>query len=288
MKIISFTVPYKCLVEVDSFLEKYEVEAVSIFEKPESGYSTNIQDSNGFPAANRYIVEIYSKNMNLLDCISKKFTQDFTVENVTNSDWVNKYTSELKPIIIDDYFIYNDNYSFTDSSNLIPIKINSALAFGSGDHQTTKSCISMLSYIKNKITPKSILDMGCGSGILGICAGKIWGDSAKITAIDIDDEAVKVAEKNFKENVVPVHMRCASSITGDKKYDLILCNILKKPLEDLAPSFCSALNIGGMIIISGFITSQYNEINLLYKNLGFSLVHRIQEDEWLALLYHKK
>lgn len=293
MQKISFKIPNSCINDVQDFLDNLEIQSFSIFECADMGFSDDL-DENGFPIASFFIVEIFDQSTAFLQVLEEEFGNlilESRIEEIDNNDWVAQYIRELKPVVVDGFYIYNDNFEEIPVENdLIPIKIHSALAFGSGDHQTTKSCISMLQYLsRNAFCPKDVLDMGCGSGILAICAAKIW-PSVKIRAIDIDIDAVQITKENFKVNNVIGEVFQGSDVSIYNNFpsvDLILCNILKKPLEDLAPSFYEVLRPGGGIITSGFIASQYEDIESCYLKQGFRNVHQIRIDDWFAVLFRK-
>ncbi len=299
MNVISFKTQYEHINLIETFLEEQGTLNVSIFECPELGFSENT-DENGFPVARIFSIEIFNQSEeetnNLKDVLIEKFREtifDIDVYPLDNNNWVDQYIKELKPVIIENFFIYNDYHKCSnDNKDLIPIKLNSALAFGSGEHQTTKACISMLTYIHDNsqgTIPHNVLDMGCGSGILAICAAKMW-DGINITAIDIDENAVKIARDNFADNNISGDIFQASNLDALKQnnfFDLILCNILKQPLEDLGAEFFRVLKPNGIIITSGFITSQHEEIEQTYQQIGFRKLHTIQIDDWFAIAFKK-
>lgn len=293
MKKISLRIPHSCVEEIENFLEEKEVQSFSVFECAENGFSEEV-DESGFPIASFFMVEIFDQTEEFLQLLNDKFSEEIKgsqISEIDNEDWVNQYITELKPIVVGGFYIYNGDYGReSNEKGLIPVKINSALAFGSGDHQTTKACISMLQYLKSfDFTPKNVLDMGCGSGILAICASKIW-PSLNIIAIDIDDDAVQIAKDNFQKNEVvgEAFQGYDVSCYGKREsVDLIICNILKRPLEELSNSFFEILNPGGMVITSGFIFNQCVEIEKCYTNQGFEKFHQIQIDDWFSILFKK-
>ncbi len=290
-----FIIPYEKLESLNSFLDEIELYNVSIFENAELGFSQDL-DENGFPIAKFFDVEIFVNNKkeseNLQKILNNKFRQvikDFQINEVDNKNWVNSYLKELKPIIIENFYFYNDLIQKPENdSNLIPIKLNSALAFGSGHHQTTQGCILNAEFLKNNpFTPSNILDMGCGTGILGICALKLWPNS-NLLGVDIDPDAVKITSDNYQANDINANAIVASNLNYiDKKFDLIFCNILKHSLLDLAKSFYEKLNKGGYIITSGFITSQEKEIVDKYEELGFKTINKISMEDWLSILFRR-
>ena len=291
-----FLIPYCLLKKLDNFLEEHEVTNVSSFENVELGFSDDLDD-DGFPIAKFFNVEIFTTDLteaeNLKEILKNEFGDDvknFTSSELKDEDWVELYTKELKPIICEKFYFYNEEIQDKpNNDSLIPVKLNSALAFGSGHHQTTQGCLmnSLFLFAEN-FKPKNILDMGCGTGILGICTSKIWPDS-KLLGIDIDPEAVRITKENFKANDVKADAitDCNVESLKSQKFDLILCNILKQPLIDLCPNFSEILEMGGHIITSGFITSQEKDVVDCYKSNGFEIANRIQIEDWLSILFTK-
>jgi len=280
---------------LNSFLEESGLYNVSIFENTNYGFSEDF-DENGFPVTKFFDIEIFlnDKNeaKNLQEILNNRFSQNiqnFQINDIDNKNWVDLYLKELKPITLGNFYFYNDSIQNTTcDSNLIPIKLNSALAFGSGHHQTTQGCIFNAEFLKNNaFCPVDILDMGCGTGILGICALKLW-QNANLLGIDIDPEAVKITLDNYRANDLKANTIVASDLSVvNENFDLILCNILKQPLLELSQSFYEKLNINGYIITSGFIKTQELDIINRYQTLGFKMINRILMDDWLSILFRK-
>ena len=287
---------------IDVIEEEEQFDNISIFENAEFGFSDKV-DENGFPIAKFFDVEILVNTeenaKQLQQFLSERFGEEircFRHDVLKNEDWVQAYLSELKPVICDNFYFYNESIQSapdrkrSENVNLIPIKLNSALAFGSGHHQTTQACLLNMRYLfeQNSYELKRILDMGCGTGILGICALKLWKD-AKLIGIDIEDEAVRITKDNYKANGTD-----ATAIVGDcppkvtSEFDLVFCNILKQPLVNLCSDFSKVMRQGAYIITSGFIISQEAEIDEIYTAHGFEIINRIQIDDWLSVMFRKK
>ena len=290
-----FSVPNDILTEIDKFSEESEFNNISMFENVSLGFSYKL-DENGFPLARFFDVEILVKDQNevsflkkILDARFKTDIQNFKALELKDEDWVDLYTKGLTPVICDKFYFYNESIQeCPEDSDIIPIKLNSALAFGSGHHQTTQGCLLNAIYLDEKgFAPNNILDMGCGTGILGICASKIWKNSS-LLGIDIDPEAVRITNENYAANETVADALTSDNVSNiDKKFDLILCNILKQPLIDLCESFCDILIENGYIITSGFIKSQEDEVVNCYESFDFKLENRIQIDDWLSILFKK-
>ena len=290
-----FVVPCDVLSEIDEILSKNEINNISIFENTTYGFSEQL-DENGFPIANFFDVEIILNNSNEENFIKKlvydKFKtniKSYEFKELKDEDWVNEYIKNLEPVVCEKFYFYNDAIqTVSDNLDIIPIKLNSALAFGSGHHQTTKGCLLNMIYIEqHNIIPYNILDMGCGTGILGICAKKIWANS-NLLGIDIDPEAVRITNDNYKSNNIDAVAIVDNEPNSKNYYDLIFCNILKQPLIDLCCEFKKVMNKGAYIITSGYIKSQEEDIANCYKMNNFSIENIIRIDEWVSIIFKNK
>ena len=280
--VAKFAISYLDLNKLNNFLEQNEIYNFSIFED-NSSTPAELCDENGFPVASKFFVDLYCETEKNAQEFLQDIKQNFEIYNekiqkISNNDWITKYENSLQPVKIGNFIIYHQK--------LIPIKINAALAFGSGSHQTTSGCILMMDKLKQRgFMPKSMLDMGCGSGILSICAAKIWPSIKKNLGIDIDENAVNIAMQNYADN----NVECVA-ITGcnlnklTQKFDLIVANILKTPLEELASDFYTHISNSGFFIASGYITSQEGELLTKYKRLGFNIVDNMYIDDWCISL----
>lgn len=140
----------------------------------------------------------------------------------------------------------------------------------------------------------NILDVGCGSGILSLGAAKLWGAETKITAVDIDQEAVWVTRQNALDNNVSDFVTAevsngyqAEIVQKNAPYDIIFANILARPLIDMAPDLAAALKPGGYAVLSGFINDQEDWVVNAHTNQGLKLVKIYELDNWRAALMEK-
>lgn len=147
--------------------------------------------------------------------------------------------------------------------NVTNVFLNPGSAFGTGSHPTTRLCLEWLS--KNIKGGESLLDYGCGSGILAI-AGKKLGCSSSI-GVDIDPNALNVTKNNSLINNLSISVYLPEELSNTKKFDIIIANILYKPLIELLPRFKSSLKPGGLIAVSGILESQIKIIKESYSNI---------------------
>jgi len=295
-----FLIPHAFIDKLNDFIDQSEISNLSIFENPGLGFSEDLDDL-GFPVAKFFNVEIFKETQEdskKLESELKSEFQDviteFKIDLLNNQDWIELYTKELTPVLCDKFYFYNEALQeSTDNSELIPIKLNSALAFGSGHHQTTKGCLLNLAFLNDLgFAPKNILDMGCGTGILGICAKKLWQNS-ELLGIDIDNDAAIISQSNYIANDIIGEAIQGSNvdflIKNEQKFDLILCNILKQPLIDLCSDFFKIINdTNGYIITSGYIKNQESEVVACYLSNNFELINKIYIEDWASILFKKK
>jgi len=217
--------------------------------------------------------------------------ENLTLEKVAvGTDWLKECYQPFEPFEVDEFFIYGSNYTKEISSNLTGLQIDAATAFGSGEHGTTKGCLMALEkLVKTDFNPRNILDMGAGSGILGIAAYKRY--NVPTLAVDNDRESVRVAAIHRDLNNIPSNDM--ESVYGDgyncdevkdtKSFDLIYANILAAPLREMAPDLAKYLSQDGYAILSGMLEEQANDVLKSHTDQGLELVDRIDIDGWSTL-----
>ena len=201
-------------------------------------------------------------------------------EKLKNSDWVERYKQSIEPLKIGKFYIH-PTWSEADE-NLINIVIDPALAFGTGHHPTTASSLLAISnYVKAGDT---VLDVGCGSGILGIGAMKL---GAIVDACDTDPISVENAKANAELNKLEFHSlwEGSSSLT-DKKYNIVVANIVADVLTFIANELKNALADNGVLILSGILDKYENKVLNYYKDC--EIIEKIAQDEWITFVLKRK
>jgi len=213
----------------------------------------------------------------LEDIFEEKINLQIDVEKKSNQDWVKLYQNSIQPVEIDEFYIHPSWYPPKD--NKINIVIDPALAFGSGHHETTRSCVKALkNYVKEGNT---LFDVGCGSGILGIVASKM---GAIVDACDTDPLAVESAKKNFELNNAKYRKIFQGSANdSDEMYDIVVANIIADVLVFIASDLKKRVN--DILILSGIIDKYKDKVLNKYKE--FELIDEIKENEWVTLVLRK-
>lgn len=214
-------------------------------------------------------------------------------EKLPEKDWLRHVHDNFPPVTAGRFFVYGSHYTGDKPADLVPLCIDAATAFGSGEHETTKACLMAFDRLAEKHKFTNALDMGCGSGILAIGMVKIW-PGIRAAAVDIDPESIIVTERH-------AHMNGAGSLismqAGDgyaaplardnAPYDLIAANILAGPLIDMAPNLNDVLLPGGFCVLSGLLGRQEQDVTEAHTKLGLQLVDRIEIGDWRALVLQK-
>ena len=203
-----------------------------------------------------------------------------TQTKLKNSDWVKEYQKSITPLQIDKFYIHPT----WDEPNqdLINIVIDPALAFGTGHHPTTASALKAISkYVKKG---DSLLDVGCGSGILAIGAIKL---GAIVDACDTDIVSVENSIKNAKLNNIEFSNIWEGSCSAtDKKYDIVVANIVADVLTFIAKDLKNAMNKNAILVLSGILDKYENKVMNFYKNC--EVIERIAQDEWVTLILKQR
>lgn len=205
---------------------------------------------------------------------------------IKQQNWNAVWESGFKPILIDNQCYIRAEFHEPRPEIEYEIVIQPKMSFGTGHHQTTRM---MLEYVlETVVSGKSVLDMGCGTSVLGILAKK--RGATTVEGIDIDNWATENSLENAKRNQVEIVVKLGdASLLGRHKYDIILANINKNILMADIPEYIKCLNFAnGELILSGLMEFDFDDINTLCTDLGLELASRKQEDEWIAMKYKTK
>lgn len=221
------------------------------------------------------------KVMMLRDCDWADFSSlSVNVDIIESAEWENEWKKYYKPFSLGKIVIIPEWIEHKPSDG-IPVLLNPGLAFGTGTHETTSMCIELMQKIP--IKGKRVLDFGCGSGILGICANALGASS--VLFADTDEQAIDATRYNCRLNGIcePNVLQCDVRDI-EQAADIVVANITADVLVSVEPIIKRALIKGGYVIVSGIISSKISAVTDAYSR-DFTLVESDRKNEWSAFIY---
>ncbi|MFZ1108747.1 MAG: 50S ribosomal protein L11 methyltransferase [Rhodomicrobium sp.] len=207
-------------------------------------------------------------------------------EAIPDADWVSETQKALPPVRAGRFLVHG-SHDRGEIASIWAIEIDAGRAFGTAHHGTTKGCLAAIGRLT--APARTVLDLGTGSGVLAIAAAKALSHRARIAAADLDPIAIEVARENCRKNGAA----CVRFFIGDglkpasayraAPFDLVMANILAKPLLKLAPRLRTLTRLGGALILSGLLSGQAREVLARYRATGFRLVRRSDLEGWATL-----
>ena len=213
---------------------------------------------------------------------------EIEVTSFEDKNWLEDMWQAFPPQTIGPFFIHSELYKGEIPKDFIPINLHAATAFGSGEHGTTAGCMLALHEAFKEKPWEKPLDLGCGSGILAIAMTKLH--PILTLAIDNDPEAVRVTLENAQKNGVVelIEAREGFGLAGvTQTFDLIVANILARPLIDLALPMAKHIEKRGRVILSGLLDWQEKDVLDAYLAEGFILKDRKNINRWMTLILEK-
>lgn len=222
----------------------------------------------------------------------------FAAEKLPDADWVTESQKGVDPIRAGRFHVRTPEHEADRAA--IDLVIPASQAFGTGQHATTAGCLILLERMRREgVTARHIIDVGTGTGLLALAARHLW-PRAYVTASDIDPVCENVVAENAALNAVPlggargkVLMTTADGLddpllAARAPFDLLIANILARPLMDMAPPFARAVAPGGSVLLAGLLTTQEAAVRRAYRLRGFRLARRLKRGDWSILWLRRR
>ena len=218
----------------------------------------------------------------------------YSIRQLPAKDWVSETQAGLAPVRAGRFFVYGAHDADKVPADVVPLHVDAGMAFGTGHHGTTAGCLKIFSGLLDaQVKISSVLDLGCGAGILAMAAAKTL-PHAKIVATDIDPDAIAVTDQNIIENrvtgriITSVSDGFDSAVLKNKQFDLIFANILAGPLMGLADDITLATTPGGRVILSGILDEKAPGVSARFTEAGLHVTPQPSLEGWTSLLAEKR
>ncbi len=224
--------------------------------------------------------------------VGEELASQMVFGRVAQKDWVSASLEGLSAVRAGRFLVHGSHDRARRKANDVALEIEAALAFGTGHHGTTRGCLLYIDEILKRRRPRAILDVGCGTGVLAIAAALALHE--KVSAGDIDPISTAAARSNAVLNGAGPYLRpvvakgAAHPGLRGKRYDLILANILARPLRQLAPDLTRLAMRDGEIVLSGLLARDAPGVLSAYRAQGFFLKSRRDIDGWTSLLLARR
>ncbi len=275
---LSITVPHEYVEPISYLFDRYgHGLSMELLGPNQVQLRTYLQDSSRYRLAR---IEVGVKLASLLQPLG-----ELTLRPLSNDeDWQNAWKAHFTLLRVGKHLVIKPSWiEYQAVAGDVVIDLDPGMAFGTGYHPTTYTCLTAL---ESLLQPgMTVLDLGTGSGILTIAAAKLG--AGRVTAVDIDPQAVKAARQNFRRTgILDQVSLIAGSLPHPQilpgQFDLALANISARAVRERAPSILPLLKPGGRLIASGIIQTQYPEVRTALEELGFSPIEEWPREDWMT------
>lgn len=269
--------------------EPFNAEILSsiLWELNIDGINEEVNCLKVFAQDESVTTDAIESELNLLK--ENKLLREFSVQEnfIVEKNWNEEWEKSREVVHVTNKIVIKPTFKdYEPKSGEIVLTLDPKMSFGTGDHQTTKIC---LKFIEKYIKPgMKVLDAGSGTAILGIAAAKL--DAGKVIAFDIDDWCYENGIENTQLNNVVDKVeikKCELKDIEENNFDLIIANIQKNILLELAKGFKSRINSGGILILSGLLEMDKDAIVSKYSEVGFSEIDYLKMDDWIGIVFNK-
>ncbi len=229
----------------------------------------------------------------IADTMGEDLASGIVTEEIAQQDWVQRSLSGLVPVRAGRFLVHGSHDRDEVRVNDLALEIEAALAFGTGHHGTTRGCLLALDAVLKRRRPRRIVDLGTGTGVLAMAAALAL--KQEVFCGDLDPVAVAATRANAALNGVAPYIRPVvaaglshETLRRNAPYDLILANILAKPLRALAPAIAAHAAPGADLILSGLLPRDVRGILSSYGVQGFALIRRSELEGWATLALRKR
>ena len=255
--------------------------AIAAFERPDGRWDVTVHFAD-------------TPDQNLMrelvtNAASAEIAATLAFDTMEAEDWVKASLEDLVPVPAGRFVVHGAHDRARVPPNKLGIEIEAALAFGTGHHGTTRGCLLLLDLVLKRDRPRRVLDLGTGTGVLGIAAAKAL--KIGVLASDIDAPSVTVARENARLNeagdlvqVIRATGFSAPEFSRRGPFDLVLANILANPLRQLATPMAKHLAPSALVILSGLLTHQAPSVIAAYRARGLVPLRHLRIEEWSSLL----
>ena len=277
---ISISVPHEYVEPISYLFSRYGRATAMESDGPD-----RILLKSYLPANSRQRLARIEVGVKLVSAIEQ--LGELSIEEVKEEDWQDAWKSHFDLLKIGQALVIKPTWiDYQPESGEVVIEIDPGMAFGTGYHPTTYTCLEAMEQMLK--TGASVLDLGTGSGILSIAAVRLGASS--VVAMDIDPQAVRAARQNLRRTrtlsqTALVQGTLPHPKAGSRQFDMVVANISARAICDRAPFVVSALGEEGILLASGMLKTQTPEVMEVLTGLGCSLVREWPRDEWITLAF---
>nr|AIM47460.1 50S ribosomal protein L11 methyltransferase [uncultured bacterium] len=207
----------------------------------------------------------------------------YNIEALEDKDWIRAWMDQFQPMQFGSRLWIVPSWCDIPDPKAVNLMLDPGMAFGTGTHPTTALCLTWLD--QNPPTDLTVIDYGCGSGVLALAAEKLGAKQVKGT--DIDPQAIIASQQNADRNNANIEFKLVKDFQSDP-VDLLIANILAGPLKELAPEFIRLMKPNATLVLSGLLSNQAADLIAFYQQQGFEFLAQNDLDEWSQLSFTKQ